>query len=195
MPSASSRPPPGPSASPSPRRHRPVLTGFVLEHDGKTRVPNQRVRLRNIDTGASVAETTSDRDGAFSFPVTTPGNYVVEAVSGGGVLAVSKPVSSTTLPFTRNVILPLKKPVAFFATAGVLLAAAAAVGIVAITKYGDDPVPSAGANHLVPLCRRRLRRRPLSDARDASGNATAAYGLKKSGGARTRTGSRADRDR
>ena len=117
-----------------------TLTGLVLRPDGKTRVPNQRVRLRNIDTGASIAETTSDKDGAFSFPVATPGNYVVEAVSGDGVLAVSSPISSTVSPLTRNVILPLKTPVAFFVTAkgAAVIAAAAAVGIVAITKYGGD---------------------------------------------------------
>ena len=117
-----------------------ALTGLVLRPDGTTRVPNQRVRLRNIGTGATVAETTSDKDGAFSFPVTTPGTYVVEAVGGGGVLAVSSPISSTVSPLTRNVILPLKTPVAFVftATGAAVIAAAAAVGIVAITKYGDD---------------------------------------------------------
>jgi len=117
-----------------------ALTGVVLEHDGKTRVPNQRLRLRNIDTGSTVGDATSDKDGAFSFPVTTPGNYVVEAVSSGGVLAASSPISSTVSPFARNVILPSKKPVAIIFTAkgAAVIAAAATAGIIAITKFGDD---------------------------------------------------------
>lgn len=129
-----------PSQPPAQPTIRLALTGLVLRSDGKTRVPNQRVRLRNVDTGASVAEATSDQDGAFSFPVTTPGTYVVEAVSGEGVVAVSSPISSTVSPLTRNVILPLKKPVPFVftSTGAAVIAAAAAVGIVAITKYGDD---------------------------------------------------------
>jgi hypothetical protein len=117
-----------------------ALTGLVLEHDGRTPVPNQRLRLRNIDTGATVGEATSDKDGAFSFPVTTAGTYVVEAVSSGGVLATSSPISSTVSPFTRNVILPLKKPIAIIFTGkgAAVIAAAATAGIVAITKFGDD---------------------------------------------------------
>ena len=83
-----------------------TISGSVLRED-RTTVANVRLRLRNVDKGAIVAQTVSDQNGAFSFPVTDPGLYVVEAVDGGGsVLAVSSSLQSTTTPLTTNVILP-----------------------------------------------------------------------------------------
>ena len=91
-----------------------ILSGLVLREDSRTRVPNQRLRLRNMDTGEIAGEAVSGKDGAFSFPVGKPGNYVIEALaSGGGVIAVSNPISSAVSPFTRDVILRTPKPAPF----------------------------------------------------------------------------------
>ena len=96
-----------------------------------------------MDTGEVVDEAVSGKDGAFSFPVGKPGNYVVEALaSGGGVIAVSNPISSAVSPFTRDVILRTPKPVAVFFTGkgAAVIAAAAGVGIAVylISRDGDD---------------------------------------------------------
>ena len=69
-------------------------------------VPNQRVQLRSIDKGTIVGKTVTDGNGAFSFAVTEPGLYVVEAISNdGGIAAVGNPVTLLSLPIVTNVVL------------------------------------------------------------------------------------------
>ena len=140
-----------------------ILRGLVLREDSRTRVPNQRLRLRNVDTGETAGEAVSGMDGAFSFPVGKPGNYVIEALaSGGGVVAVSTPISSTVSPFARDVILRTPKPTPFFFTAkgAAVLAAAAGAGIAVylITRDGEDdsgPVSGTPAQPLPPVSAER----------------------------------------
>ena len=55
----------------------------MLRKDGTT-AADVRLRLRNVDKGTVVGQTVSDKNGAFSFPVTDPGLYVVEAIDGAG---------------------------------------------------------------------------------------------------------------
>ena len=108
------------------------ISGTVLRKDGTT-AADVRLRLRNVDKGTVVGQTVSDKNGAFSFPVTDPGFYVVEAIDGGGsVLAVSSAIHSTATPLTVNVILPATRTAAdfFSSTAFLILAAAAGAGVV-----------------------------------------------------------------
>ncbi len=117
-----------------------------------------------MDTGELVGEAVSGKDGAFSFPIGKPGNYVVEALaSGGGVIAVSNPISSAVSPFTRDVILRTPKPVAFFFTGkgAAVIAAAAGAGIACVLR-------SAATAKTIPaqsLGDPRHRSRPVSAER------------------------------
>jgi hypothetical protein len=124
-----------------------TLTGHVIRDDGKTHVPNQRVRLRNVDTGETDAEATSGKDGLYSFPVTKPGTYAIEALDAdGAVIAVSSPISSTVSPFVRDIVVrTTTKPVAFFFSgkglAVIAAAAAAGIAVYVISRDGDDGNP------------------------------------------------------
>ena len=81
----------GPSVTPTPALG---ISGTVLGFDRISQVPNQRVQLRSVDKGTIVGKTVTDGSGAFSFAVTEPGVYVVEAVSNdGGIVAVGNPVT------------------------------------------------------------------------------------------------------
>ena len=120
------------------------ISGTVLRQDGKTGA-DVRLRLRNVDKGTVVGQTVSDKNGAFSFPVTDPGLYVVEAVDGGGsVLSVSSPIQPTATPLTVNMILPATRTAAgfFSSTAFLLLAAAAGAGVVVrVINPGGNVTP------------------------------------------------------
>ena len=80
----------------------------MVQSDRKTPVADACLRLRKMDTNAIVARTVSDRNGAFSFSVSEPGMYLVEAVDCGddGVLAVSDALTLAQLPLTTLVVLP-----------------------------------------------------------------------------------------
>jgi hypothetical protein len=155
----------GPLARQSPQRSgtQLILSGLVLREDYKTRVPNQRLRLRNMDTGEIAGEAVSGKDGAFSFPVAKSGNYVVEALaSGGAVIAVSNPINSAVSPFTRDVILRTPKPAGFFFTgkgaAVVAAAAGAGIAVYLITRDGEDdsdPVFGGPASPIPPVSAER----------------------------------------
>jgi hypothetical protein len=109
-----------------------VISGTVVREDRTTTVAGVRLRLRNVDKGTIVGQAISDQNGAFSFAVTAPGLYVVEAVKdNGGVRAVSDPVPVTNSPLTTLVILPeLEGAAAFFTSAAFLaMATATAAGI------------------------------------------------------------------
>ena len=91
----------GPSVTPTPALG---ISGTVLGFDRISQVPNQRVQLRSVDKGTIVGKTVTDGSGAFSFAVTEPGLYVVEAVSNdGGIVAVGNPVTLLSLPIVTNV--------------------------------------------------------------------------------------------
>ena len=112
------------------------ISGTVLRDDGRTPVANMRLRLRNLDTSAIVGQTVSDGNGVFSFPVSEPGLYVVEAVDDdSGVRAVSQPVKLGTSPITTNVILPARRMGAWSA-----LAAAAGAGLAVLVTGGTTAV-------------------------------------------------------
>ena len=116
---------PGPAVTPTPALG---ISGSVLRFDGISQVPNQRVQLRSVDKGTIVGKTVTDGSGAFSFAVTEPGLYVVEALSDdGGIAAVGNPVTLLSSPIVTNVVLQSSGR----KTAWVLLAVAGGVGLVA----------------------------------------------------------------
>lgn len=71
--------------------------------DGKP-LPNVTVRLRSLDNGQLVGNTTASPTGQFSFPGLTPGNYVVEMVSADGTIlgtSVNIPLTTTVMAATN----------------------------------------------------------------------------------------------
>ena len=123
-----------------------TISGTVVQSDRKTPVADACLRLRKVDTNAIVARTVSDRNGAFSFSVSEPGMYLVEAVDcdDDGVLAVSDALTLAQLPLTTLVVLPATAVAAFLSsTAFLVLAAASAAGITAIAVQAGEDHPSA----------------------------------------------------
>lgn len=135
-PSARNPPQGGTTSQPVVVRSQLSVSGVVLKSDHKTHVPDVRLRLRNVTTGAIVGRTISDADGRYSFTAPEPGLYVVEAVDDDerGVRAVTDPFQLPHEAFITNVILPGRSGLAalFTNTAFLLLAGGAAAGIIAI---------------------------------------------------------------
>ena len=95
----------------------------VATVDGKP-LANVSVRLRNVDTGQLVGNTTANAQGQFSFAGLGPGNFVVETVAANGtVLGTSTAVALTaTAMVATNVVV---------GTSAAAIAAAGGVGAVA----------------------------------------------------------------
>lgn len=71
------------------------LIAGVASVDGKP-LTNITVRLRNIDSGQLVGNTTANAAGEFSFNGLSPGNYIAEMVAANGtILGTSVAVSLT----------------------------------------------------------------------------------------------------
>lgn len=80
---------------------------------------NVTVRLRNVDTGQLVGNTTTNAQGAFSFSGLPPGNFVVETVSANG----------TILGTSATISLAVGAMIAGAVTVSTTAAAAAAAGV------------------------------------------------------------------
>jgi Carboxypeptidase regulatory-like domain len=80
---------------------------------------NVTVRLRNVDTGQLVGNTTTNAQGAFSFSGLPPGNFVVETVAANG----------TILGTSATISLVAGAMIAGAVTVSTTAAAAAAAGI------------------------------------------------------------------
>lgn len=92
----------------------------VASVDGKP-LANVTVRLRNIDTGQLVGNTTANASGQFSFTGLPQGNFVVETVSANGtILGTSATISLTAAAMTAAGVA--------VATSGTALAAAGGIG-------------------------------------------------------------------
>ena len=107
------------------------LIAGVTSVDGKP-LPNIAVRLRNLQNGQLVGNTTANATGQFSFPGLTPGNYVVEMVSADGTILGT----SVNIPITTAVMATTNVAV------GVSAAALGAAGLSAGAVAG---VAAAGA--------------------------------------------------
>jgi hypothetical protein len=110
------------------------LSGQVLRKDHP--VADVRLRLRNLDTGAILDHTTSDKNGHYSFPIPAPGRYVVEAIrDDGAVIAVGDATILTTAAVLGNVILPASNALLAF----VIVGAASGLGITAYEISNTTP--------------------------------------------------------
>ena len=123
------------------------IAGTVIRSD-RTTVAGACLRLRNVGTNAIVARTTSDGSGAFSFPPSEPGTYLVEAVDcgNGGVRAVSDALNLAASSLKTVVVLPAEEKAAFYSsTAFLVLAAASAAGITAFAIKSGASTPAVSS--------------------------------------------------
>ena len=121
-----------------------AVSGTVTKSDRNTPVANTCLRLRKLDTNAIVASTVSEPNGAFSFSVSEPGMYVVEAVDckKAGVLAVSDALTLTQSSITTLVVIPTAATAALLSsTALLVIAAASAAGITAAALGRGENAP------------------------------------------------------
>lgn len=94
--------------------------------DGKP-LANVTVRLRNVDTGQLVGNTTANAQGQFSFTGLGPGNFVVETVSSTGtILGTSTVIALTATAMVASGITVGTSAAALAAAGGVGAAAGAA---------------------------------------------------------------------
>lgn len=102
----------------------------VASVDGKP-LANVTVRLRNVDTGQLVGNTTASGQGQFSFSGLGPGNFVVETVSANGtILGTSTAITLTTTAMVVSNVTVGTSAAALAAAGGVgaAVAGGAAVG-------------------------------------------------------------------
>ena len=100
----------------------------VAALEGKP-IPNTTVRLRNVDSGQLVGNTTTNAAGEFSFTGLPEGNFVVETVSSNGTILGTSAVSLTaaTMVVANLTIGASAAAVAAAGGAGVVLGTTAAV--------------------------------------------------------------------
>lgn len=92
----------------------------VASVDGKP-LANVSVRLRNVDTGQLVGNTTANAQGEFSFTGLGPGNFVVETVAADGrILGTSTAIALTAAAMVATGVT--------VATSAAALAAAGGIG-------------------------------------------------------------------
>lgn len=122
-----------------------AVTGTAWKGD-TTPYPQARIRLRNVETGRSVARTVSDANGRFRFERADPGVYVVELVSNEDkVLAVGDLFSVTAGNQSPTFVrLGSKAPwvAGFFGNAAA--AAIAAASTLGVTAVGSNGSPASG---------------------------------------------------
>ena len=98
----------------------------IASVDGKP-LANTTVRLRNVDTGQLVGNTTSNAQGQFSFSGLGPGNFVVETVSANGtILGTSAAIALTAAAMTITGVAVTTSAAAIAAAGGAAGAAGAA---------------------------------------------------------------------
>ena len=121
------------------------VTGTVWDA-AESGVGGARVRLRNVVTGGIEAMATTEGTGQFQFADVEPGTYIVEVVNGqGGIAAVGQSFTvgagESLATFVR---LGPKVPwtAGFFGNAAAAaVAAAASIGVTAITPDGQNISP------------------------------------------------------
>jgi hypothetical protein len=87
--------------APAPPPDTGTIGGHVRDASGQP-LPSSKLRLRDMQTGAVVAETTADNGAAFAFTAVAPGNsYVIELVDAAGHVVGLSP--SLTLGAGRTI--------------------------------------------------------------------------------------------
>jgi hypothetical protein len=102
----------------------------VASVDGKP-LANVTVRLRNVDTGQVVGNTTTNGQGQFSFTGLGPGNFVVETIAANGtVLGTSTAIAltATSMVVSNVVVSTSAAAIAAAGGAGAVAGGGAAVG-------------------------------------------------------------------
>jgi hypothetical protein len=102
----------------------------VATVDGKP-LANVTVRLRNVDTGQLVGNTTSNAQGAFNFSGLGPGNFVVETVAANGTILGTSTVIALTAAAMVVSSVTVGTSAAAIAAAGGAAGAGAGVGAAA----------------------------------------------------------------
>jgi len=104
----------------------------VATLEGKP-IPNVTVRLRNVDTGQIVGNTTANASGQFSFTGLPAGNFVVETVAANGTILGTSAVALTaaTMVVANLTVSASAAAVAAAGGAGAVLGTTAAVGAAA----------------------------------------------------------------
>jgi hypothetical protein len=102
----------------------------VATVDGKP-LANTTVRLRNVDTGQLVGNTTSNAQGQFSFSGLGAGNFVVETVAANGTILGTSTVIALTAATMIVSSVTVGTSAAAIAAAGGAGAAAAGAGAAA----------------------------------------------------------------
>ena len=98
----------------------------IASVDGKP-LANVTVRLRNVDTGQLVGNTTANAQGSFSFSGLGSGNFVVETVAANGtILGTSTAIALTSAAMVATGITVSTSAAAVAAAGGVSAAAAGA---------------------------------------------------------------------
>lgn len=121
------------------------VTGTVWDATDRG-VGGALIRLRNVVTGAIEALATADDAGQFRFEAVAPGSYIIEVINGKGAIAAVG--QSFTVGHDESVAtlvrLAPKVPwiAGFFGNAAAAaVAAAASIGVTAITPDGQNISP------------------------------------------------------
>lgn len=126
------------------------LISGVASVDGKP-LANITVRLRSIESGQLVGNTTANATGQFSFAGLSQGNFVVEMVSANGtIVGTSATVTLTTTAMAATGLSVAASAAALAAAGGVGLSATviavsavgATLGTTAVVVVANDASPS-----------------------------------------------------
>jgi hypothetical protein len=123
---------------------RSAITGQTLT-GSRAPVPNAHVRLRDLNTGLIVGQTSTNHSGEFTFMLRGGGTFVPEVLEDtGDVLAVGDIVIvDPGYAVGALILLPARVPTfagLFGSTAASIVQAAASAGISAVTA-GDPLTP------------------------------------------------------
>ena len=106
---------------------------------GGAALPNVKVQLRNVDTGALIDAKTTDASGAYLFNIGNAGNYIVEIVDAAGkIIGASTSISVAAGAAITGVTVAAS-------AAGAVAAAAAAGGLGAFFSSTGGILLLAGA--------------------------------------------------
>jgi hypothetical protein len=123
-----------------------AIQGTAVDAAGAV-LPNTRIRLRNIRTGAIVRSQFTDALGEFRFGTINPGIYIVELVAANVVLAASQLLVADAGTIVATVVKLRRIPQAgLFLSSGLsralaVTSAAAAAAILAVSVTGEDVSP------------------------------------------------------
>ena len=126
------------------------LISGVASVDGKP-LANIAVRLRSIESGQLVGNTTANATGQFSFAGLQPGNFVVEMVSANGtIVGTSATVTLTSAAMAATGLSVAASATALAAAGGIGLSATviavsavgATLGTTAVVVTANDASPS-----------------------------------------------------